>query len=678
MDDFGIERFARAGSVVRTSFAFAGEGRVNLYMGSGRMGCSFDAWGLMNGPPGDGMGIGNTQLMHADHWRHGPYGLDALLPVARLTWAGAPPAPPTDYRQELDIWHGVLDTRWTGDGRCVSVRAAFSPDRRDVLGMEVECSSPLPDLLLSPETDARTGHYGEHVPGQTDTLELRDNGWACRLRAGSADTIITLRILSDEQVSLASDPRGLRISLPAGRHWLLIGVAGHARRQELADTLAAVAPGRAFFSAAAAAWRRRWGSACIRVPQPWQPLAARSLFYQLATYAPEVRSPCGPCGWTNNAWPRHFPQDQSAPAALLLRMGHHDIIRPWVEFYRSRLDDMIAFTRDIWRADGAMWAWEFPIGPAADLLRDGAPNHCQYEIHNAAYPAFVAERTALHLRDAGWMRDVAWPVVRESARFYASLATRMADGAWGLHVEPSMGQDESGPPNARNYLCALTSMRFCLSAGVRMATRLGVPDDDVGRWRAMVADGVATAGLIDPATGIRGTCQLAGGEGRRHVPIGRQKHPIQLTPLTWLPMGEVDEPTRAAWRMRHELCQEAPQAYWGWSLPCMQLASARIGSPGGLLEDLAKYEPARLLDGERVQIFEGTHKHHRAFYLTSHAWFLLSLCEAMVTDWHGDVRIGQAVPPSWAQAACVNLRTADGRRWTLDRDAMYVARGTPS
>ena len=43
-------------------------------------------------------------------------------------------------------------------------------------------------------------------------------------------------------------------------------------------------------------------------------------------------------------------------------MGHYDLAKRIVEFYRERINDIRAITHRIYGGRGTMWAWEFPIG----------------------------------------------------------------------------------------------------------------------------------------------------------------------------------------------------------------------------------------------------------------------------------------------------------------------------
>jgi len=664
-----------AARTVRSAWPASRTEHLNLYLANGRFGGCFDAWGLMNKGvhPEEAESLSNTDLSHADHWDRGEWGLDSWLMLGRISWAEGCPPPPAGYRQEHDLWNGRVETALEWPGRRARLRATFHPEIRDLLGIEISYDGRpggMPPVAILPEANPKTGHYGQTVPGSVEPAGAggAEGLWAARVRAGSADSVLALRVVSAEG-RVVLDPRGagLAVRFPdgRGRHLLVIGAAGWNRREALLEQMRRVASAEAFLAEAAEGWNRRWGTTFLDIPVPeLQKLWARSVYYLLCTYAAEVRSPAPPMGWTNNAWPRHFPQDTSCSISALLRLGRTEEPRCWIEFYRGYLDNMKSFTRDVFKADGVMWAWEFPIGPDSRLLRDGAPNWCQYEIHNSAYPAHAARETARHMGDERWTRQVAWPIVYESARFYGSALRREADGRWHLQILPSMGQDESGPKDARNYLDALYSAEYCLRAAMEMGAELDLEPPEFERWRAILADGLAYHRLLNPDSGICSTCESP--EGRH--PFGGQKHPVQLNPLNYLPLGRLDEPVCRAYQRRYDLCRDAhKQIYYGWTPVAYLLASSRIGSAEGLLRDLATFAPSRIVDPDWIQIYESSLRHWRTYCVTSHAWYLLALADAMVTDFWGQARIGSACPEAWDPVRLSGLRTNDRRVWTGEK-----------
>lgn len=673
------------GDVARTSWPVRMSDHLNLYLGSGRAGACFDVWGLIHGKRPHGSRASESQartvFMHADHWHRGAYGLDYWLPVARLCWADGEPPEPASYRQHLDLYDARLETELVWPGLRILFRSWFNPDRRDLLAVEVQYQASagcrMPDIVLAPETDIHT-HYDQHVTGSFAELEASPTLWVGRVTVGTADSVLALRVATADGVQACIHPGadGPVVSFPGqrGRHLLLIGSAAAARRDELLSDIQRVPPPEQYAAEAAQAWHRRWGSAAVSIPvSEYQALWSRSHYYVLCSHAPEVRSPAPPMGWSGGGWPFHFPQDASYVHPALLRLGHLDIAKAWVEFYRSYLDRTIEVTKRIYKVDGAMWAWEHPIGPDTEMLTDEAPNWFQFEIHNAAYPLRMAYETSLYLHDEEWTREVAWPVIRESARFYGSSLKPEGDGKWGLHIIPSMGQDEKGGRDKKNYLCALYSARYSLSVATRLAHELGIEGPEYDAWRRILADGLAFNRLYIPELGFCVTCE--GMDGRNM--IGRQKHPVQLNPLTFLPLDQPEDHVLEAYRRRYDICTRPGENYFdGWTLAAYWLASSHVGDTDGLLAGIAQALPARYVDPNWIQIYETSGSTHMPYYVTSHGLFLQAICDALVSDyWDGEM-IGKACPPTWQEVSFQNLRTADaslsgtrrGREWDVQRE----------
>ncbi len=666
-----------AGDILRTQWPMRREDHLNLYLGSGRMGACFDVWGLMNnGRSGERTSLSNTVLMHADHWHRGAWGLDYWFPAARLSWAGEEPAPPQSWRQELRLTEGRMRTEMSWGDLRLSISAWFHPERRDLLAVDVEYEATregaMPSLLLAPLTEAEPG-YQQNLSGTAKTVAHDGQSWwLARVQMGTADTTLGLKVISTGgAAALVDGGEGMeiRFSGEKGRHLLLIGMAAGAREAELAEDMRRVTVPEQYAAEAAQAWHRRWGEAQVWVPVPeYQALWARSLFWTFCSYAPEVRSPAPPCAWTGNVWGYHFPQDLSYIHPALLRHGHLDIACSWVEFYRGYLESMQEYTQRVYGAEGTMWAWEFPIGPDSSLLSEGVPNQFQHEIHNAAYPARMAREAAQFRGDPEWAREIAWPVVRESARFFSSILRPEDDGTWGEHVIPSSGQDEMGGPDQKNYLDALFSAQYCLQTGLQMAAEIGeeLPAEERGRWEGILRDGLAYRRLYDQGTGMLATCEgLAGAQQ-----LGKEKHPVQLNPLTFLPLGRAgaDEYVRRAYKRRYDLCAGVKEnIYYGWTLAAYWLAASHMGDAAGLAAELGQCLPGQYVDREWIQINETSGYPQSAYYVTSHGLYLQALTDALVSDYWGEVEIGAACPEEWEEVGFSGLHTAEGKVLTGEK-----------
>jgi hypothetical protein len=80
-----------------------------------------------------------------------------------------------------------------------------------------------------------------------------------------------------------------------------------------------------------------------------------------------------------------------------------------------------------------------------------------------------------------------------------------------------------------------------------------------------------------------------------------------------------------------------------------------------LLEELAQALPGRYVDPHWIQIYESSGLVSAPFYGTSHGLYLQALCDALVSDYWGEVRIGAACPREWEEVRFSRLHTADGR-----------------
>lgn len=664
-------------------------GYVNLYLGSGRFGGCFDAYGLMNRPYAnwifeklqkgrysgnwESARIANTVFMHADHWSRGNYGLDYHLPVLRLAWSSEVGEVTGSYRQLLDIYDGLLTTGMAFPQGTVALAAAFNPRSRDVFVLRVEFTRPTqaPPLSISllPQTEVAV-QYENFFAGSCAREEYcpEENTWSARLRVGTSDTALRAKLLVLEG-SAAMEPthEGFKMNLSgnAGRFLLLLGVAGYARKAQMETAILEAAASPDYFAECADAWHKRWGCSWVSVPDgSIQNLWSRSLYYLLCSYSPDPDCVAPPCGWTGNGWNYHFIQDFSYILPALLRLGHTDIAKAKVEFYHGRLEEGRKLAKKLYDAEGVFWAWEFPVGPGFDLYQNGAPNPYQFELHNGGYPARMAYETAMHLNDPKWTREIALPIITESARFYASVMTREADSTWGIHITPAMGQDEVGGFNARNYLCCLFSAKYCLKTAVKLSEALGLSGGEIDNWKKILGDGLAFTRVYDASAGIYRVSELAmGGKGGEFW----QKHPVQLNPLFCLPFCETDEPLDRAYRKRHDLCYGMKEGFVpGWTLGAFWVAASHMQDGDAMLSAMEQSLAYRYTDKDMLQFYESSGYVWMQYYTTTHGLYLQAVNDALASDYWGNIQIGSALPSAWERASFHHLHTMDGESGTRE------------
>jgi hypothetical protein len=478
---------------------------------------------------------------------------------------------------------------------------------------------------------------------------------------------------------LIATPGGVEIDVIGGRSQIGIAIGPWRRQGRLLRQAITGATGSGPLGCAES-WKRRWGDAFIRLPDDrLQALWARSLWYQLASSTDGgqdgLEAPPPPMGLTSLCWQRHFPQDISFIHPALLRSGHIAIVRGWVERYRIDLESQEAITKSAFRvladgglAQGAHWSWEYPIGPESQQLQHGAPNWFQFQAHNAAYPSRMAWDCWRFLNDAAWGAAIAWPVIRASARFHASILRRGPDGLWGIHIAPSFGQEEFGGMNAPDYLCSLYAARSTLKTALAAAARLGVDDAECAQWRGILSDGLAFERLRHAPSGLLTTNRVVV-DGSA---LGLQKHPIQLHPLVYTPTeGAIDPDSALAFERRASLTArwnehgEAPIHSIGWTLPAYWVAAVRLGQGEALHRMLEPVQFAGMSgasDAEGITMLESTGETDTYYFTTSHGLYQQAVQDAFIDDTFGILRRHQSIPAAWRGARYANLRTADGNR----------------
>lgn len=625
-----ISETIRRGNITRE---FPGQYDVPaLYLGSGDFGGCFDETGFMN-IPYQGRAHSNSVFMHADYYHRGKYGLHYHLPVMQIKLSS--PETQRSGRQTLDLWDGQLTTESVYDGGRISLCAGFSPERRDVFALMIdyEATGTLPKIRLCglPEISV---DYGTFLSG---SLELNIVGNTSDVysaeytaSAGNARAVVSLRVAAIGGAGVTFLPDGVTLTLGGnpgrGQIRLYIGVSSLGRAAEMNRQLdESLSDG--FFDFAAASWHRRWGDTVVTVDDDdMTRLFIRSVYYILCSFSPSANCIAPPTGWTSNAWAFHFPQDFSYIAPVLLKLGHTDIMRAKLDYYCRQLDTMREYTRRIYHADGTMWAWEFPIGDDSHILPEDVPNHFQFEIHNAAYVVRMAWETALCLGDDDWAKNTALPIIFETAKFYLSILRREDDGSYGITLVPSMGQDEFGGEDAKNYLCALYAAEYSLKTALAAAKKYGAAFDGAAKAGEILAAGIAFGRLYNPEFGAYQTYECPPDEFR----FGRMKHPVPLMPLTFLPKptGELNAAERTAYERRYDLCERAHEHFFnGWTLFDYLLAEARMGDVDAFRKDFDEIRVSDNADPELTAIYETCRGHACAYYITSHGLYAQAVIE---------------------------------------------------
>ena len=623
---YDLASVIRRGNVIRKS----GDSHIAMYLGSGDFGGCFDEFGRQpRGFRSETSKYGETCFMHKDVYYRGYCGLDYYINVGHITYDLSEQA---SSEQKLDLWDGCLSTTVMDGTVPFCVKAGFNPYARDIFGMRFSATTKeaIPQILYRCDSKMHL-HYGQIIETFFDRLTINNDAVEVRYCAENTEGYLLFRVTGGRVVKPAECPCDEIVIEPIENEvGLLLAVCSKERYEEVHNELMSFVDIIDFFAAATEGWHKRWTADIPDMKdEPWNKLFLRSVFHILCSWSPSCDVVSPPCGWTGNNWPFEFPQDVAFINHAVLALGLSELSKARVEFYASIMDEMHELTQRVYGADGIMWAWICPIGKESRILVNEEPNYCHYEIHNAVYPAQMAYQTARKLGDDQWAVRTAWPVVRESARFYASVVYK--DGkTYSIRVTPSMGQDEFGGINAKNYLCSLYAARYTLTYALRMADEYDITLEKCERqkWLDIVDCGLGFDKLENNEFGVYQTC-----EGT-NFQLGNMKHPIELLPWSTLYWeGEKNSFEVNAYENRFKLCKDSDRNFYhGWTLAKILCAEALNGDEAAFRKTFDKFRSSNYTDADFTQIYETSGATSASYYVTSEGlfvWAVLTMYEHM-------------------------------------------------
>lgn len=622
----GVEEVISRGNIVTTKYEAMPE--AGRYLGNGRFGAVMGPTGLSLSPAQQKESrLGASHFSHMKHWGRFRFTsaiekhettADYLLPMFKLYWEQQP-TDISNYRQEHNVYNGVLTTSFTSDKGEVKVLSWFDMTNRDLAGLRIESSQGGQTIRMETLTDfqAYPFVFRDQVMQPTVVKRVGDSyevSIRCPQTLNGLQT--KLYVSTSAQVKVVSG--GLRITLKKGQNDLFISYGKPTtktdRQQSLQRTINR--------------WHELWAQGgWIDFPdehaqQTW----VRSMAYLLSSYDDTSLGMIQPTnGLSGNPFPFHFVQDMEYIAPALMMLGRNDIVMAWVEKFAGEIDDMKRYAKHLWlETDGIYPPWELPFGCIEGYHQPNVPVAFCYEPHNVGYLTRLAKETADFAGDEAWTQKYAAPLIRECAAFYKSACKKGADGQYHMAWHPVVGQDEAGGRNKTDYLCSFYSAQYTFQTAIEMGL------DSDGSLQRILSDGLAFQSLYS----TRGTYHTAHGA---EDDFGRQKHPVQLDGLAYFPIAP--QPLlaeRRAYEVRHDITDRARDPhFFGWTLGQFLLSGSNMKDTQGWLQDWATMVPSRYTDPDWVQIRETSANTGASFYVTTHGMILQSLLRNYVNDYWG-------------------------------------------
>ncbi len=562
------------------------------------------------------------------HYTRAQFGSDYLLPLTHIYW-NTTFNEVKDYTQHQSFYDGTIHTSFTVEDTRFKICTWFDAVDKDVAAIKINVKgSRRPVVAVVPE-EVMNLHYNQRVPQQISLSRHGKNCWQVKLQSEGKEGVFYVTTNADVDES----GNRLLLTLKEGDNDILVSYkhpTGLSASHSLKRTVSW--------------WHKKWeNTMCLTFPDSdVQRMWVRSMALFLQSYGPEKLGMAPPCTWAGNSWPFPYPQDLSYVHTMFLTSGNIDIAKAWVEYFAERVDGMKSYTKRMLNREGIMAPWVFPYGDFEGYHYPSPPNKFYYEIHNSGYMARMAYETSLFVNDPEWTRRYAYPLIEETARFYRSIATRRSDGYWHLFVEPSMGQDERGGFNQNDYLCALYSAKYCFQKAVEC--RL----DKNGEYAQILNDKLAFKTLKSP-DGYYYSCAGSGPDD-----WGKQKHPVQLNELAFLPTEH--QPSQEAlkvYQQRYDITMDASKPYfYGWTLGEFLLSGSRVGDTEGWLKDWNNLLPSGYVDKDFLQIYETSKTWNMTYYVITNGLVAQSLVNNLICDWYGKLEVAKCYP--WDEETYIN------------------------
>ncbi len=589
-------------------------------------------------PGGRKLGFPTRQDSPAADWlRRNP----RLHPLGQLAleWDKADGSPfvPADVQepeQTLDLWRGIITSRYKLGGTPVVVTTACAPDS-DTVVVRIES-----DLVATGKLRARLAFPFGHDPAVKLTPPFdwsHPEAHGSRLiRPGEIQRQVcgTKYYVACNHELRQTAPHHFRIETGAGGRVLAFTVAFSATEPAAAD------PAPDWWQASARHWENFWRrGAAVDFTGSTDPRAGElegriilSRYLMAAQMAGDM--PPQESGLTCNTWyGKHHTEMIWWHTAQFALWGDDPLLEKNLAWYRRHLPEARALAKSR-GLDGARWAKM--VGPDDRESPGGNPLIAWNQPH-LIYLCELLYRNHPAPEVLGRYRDL----VLETAGCLASMLHRdQRTGQYNLGPPLWIAQEIHDPATSRNPAFELAYWRWALGVAQQWRERLGLPRqalwDDVRAHLAPLPekDGKYVALESHPDTWDN----IA----------SRHDHPAMLMALGFLPGEGVDRTTMARTLDAVLATWDWKTKIWGWDYPMIAMTAARLGRPETALEILLRDGPNNhyLPNGHCPQRSEtdavaaslpGGRRHEIAAYLPANGAFLTAVA-LMVAGWDGAPR----------------------------------------
>jgi hypothetical protein len=479
----------------------------------------------------------------------------------------------TDIRQKLDLWTGILTSRFKVEGRGVTVRTAVHP-RLDLLAVAIE------SVLIDEGRLAVRLAFPYGLPSMQAADWNRADHHQSKIISRKTGRVDLHRALDDDQyfvsinceASFEAESAHVFLLTPSKKNSRLELTAlfsPHQTRESLPDA-------QATFAASAAHWKRFWTQGgAVELAESSDPRAQElERRIVLSEYLTAIQcagsNPPQETGLTVNSWYGKFHLEMhwwhAAHFALWNRIH---LLEKSLGFYERILPE----ARRLARSQGYRGArWPKMVGPEG---RDSPSPIGPLLIWQQPHPIFYAE-LCYRARPARVTLERYRQIVEDSAEFMASFA--FFDDKTGRYAlgPPVIPAQENHPPRETwNPTFELAYWSWGLKIAQRWRERLQMRRNPA--WDQVIEK-------LSPLPARDGV-YLAHENCPQTFTHRNQDHPSMLAAMGVLPGEVVDRETMRR-TLKRVMAQWEWDKTWGWDYPMTAMTAARLDEPQTAIDAL--------------------------------------------------------------------------------------------
>ena len=402
-------------------------------------------------------------------------------------------------------------------------------------------------------------------------------------------------------------------------------------------------------------WSRFWSKSFIAIPDSRLENLFYVELYKLACCS-MGKYPCPLQGlWSQDGvlppWSGDYHLDMNVEETYwpVYTSNHLELGKPLYEQFWKNLPRFKQMCREFFGFDGA-WS-------RCEMALDGTPIYGYWTTNfwpgNGAWLAHMYWLHWLYSQDEEFLRERAYPMMKEFMKTYMNLLELWDDGRYHLPLSNSPEWGENTPEAwGSDTTCDLAFIRWLASSLLETVEILGIEDPDAPRWREILEK------LADYPQDENGL-QIFRGQPLTHS----HRHPSHLMPIHPLGVLNIEgsvEDRNLIYRSIRTWILRGTGEWSGWTFPWASIIASRVNLPNMAWHMLQMYfcfiKPNTFHVNGDYRRFGVCAFTYQPMTLEAGFCAAAAIMEMLLQSWGGVIRVFPTVPEFWKDAYFHRLR----------------------